>query len=485
MARPVPIRRDSRAAGKVPRDVLDALKAAVGPRGWTEDADEIAPRLVDERGAYRGATPLLLRPDSTEAVARAVEICHRARVPVVPQGGNTSLVGASVPRGGGNEILLSLSRLNRIREIDPLNYAMVAEAGCVLADLQRAAAEVDRLFPLSLGAEGSCQIGGNLSTNAGGVHVLRYGNARDLVLGLEVVLPDGRVWNGLKALRKDNTGYDLKQLFIGAEGTLGIITAATLKLFPRPRDRATAFAAVRDVEAAIELLARAREETGDAVNAFELISRTALDLALEKAERVRDPLAGRHEHYVLVELASARADAGLVEQLETLLASAMEAGLVRDATVAASEAQAAGLWRVREAIPEAAKIDGPGIKHDVSVPTTRIPEFIRRATAACEARLPGVRVLAFGHVGDGNVHFNLAHPRDMDPADFLGHRADFNRLVHDLVVELGGSISAEHGIGQLKREELARYESPVALDLMARLKAAIDPRDIMNPGKIL
>jgi len=482
---PIPIRRDRNGRAGPSAEALDAIKAVVGAKGWTEDPAEIEPRVVDERGRYRGATPLLVRPASTEQVARVLALCHRHRVPVVPQGGNTSLVGASVPHATGAEIVLSLARMNRIRSLDPLNYALIAEAGCVLADLQRAAEDADRLFPLSLGAEGSCQIGGNLSTNAGGVQVLRYGSARDLALGLEVVLPDGRVLDELSTLRKNNTGYDLKQLFIGAEGTLGVITAAALKLFPRPRDVQTAMAAVAGPEAAIEVLARAREASGDAVTAFELMPRIAIDLAIETIPGVVDPLAGGHGHYVLIEMSSPRSAGDLREALEAMLGQAHEDGLVLDATIAASADQARRLWRVRDAIPEAQKITGGGIKHDVAVPITAVPTFLAQATAACEARLAGVRVLAFGHAGDGNIHFNLARPAGMDLTAFLDLTPDFNRLVHDLAVALGGSISAEHGIGQLKRAELARTASPAALDTMRAIKAALDPHDIMNPGKVI
>ena len=464
---------------------LAEIKAAVGPRGWTDDPTELERHVVDERRLYRGKTPLLVRPASTEEVAAVLRICHRHRIPVVPQGGNTGLVGGSVPHEHGGEILLSLARMNRIRDLDALNYTMTAEAGCILANLQQAAADADRLFPLSLGAEGSCMIGGNLSTNAGGVGVLRYGNARDLTLGLEVVLPDGRVWNGLTALRKDNTGYDLKQLFIGAEGTLGIVTAAVLKLFPRPREVVTAFVAVPALQSAIELLAHARANSGDQVSAFELMPRLGLEMDIQYLPGVVDPLARRYEHYVLLEFSTADAAGDFRERIEALLAAALEKGLVLDATIAASEAQAKALWRIREGIPEAQKIEGGGIKHDVSVPVSRVARFIAEAKAACEALEPRVRVLAFGHVGDGNVHFNLCRPLDVAGDVFQARWEEFSRVVHDIVIRMGGSISAEHGIGRLKRGEFHRHTSAVELAMMHAIKKALDPHGLMNPGKLL
>jgi FAD/FMN-containing dehydrogenase len=469
----------------VPPDALQEIKALLGPTGWTDDAREMERYLVDERRLYRGRSPLVLRPASSEEVAGVVRICHRHRIPLVPQGGNTGMVGGAVPHEHGGELLLSLARLKRIRDVDPLDYTMTAEAGCILADLQKAAEAVDRLFPLSLAAEGSCTIGGNLSTNAGGVAVLRYGNARELALGLEVVLPDGRLWDGLTALRKDNTGYDLKQLFIGAEGTLGIITAAVLKLFPRPREVVTAFVAVPSPQAAIELLAHARASSGDQLSAFELMPRLAIELDLAHLVRVVDPLEKPYAHYVLLEFSSSDGKASLGPRIETSLAEALERGLVLDAAIAANSAQAQALWRLREGIPEAQKADGGGIKHDVSVPVSRVADFIAEASAACEARAPGIRVLAFGHVGDGNVHFNLCRPAGADAKAFEARSEEFNRIVHDIVARMGGSISAEHGIGRLKRGELERYAPALELELMRKLKSVLDPRGIMNPGKMI
>jgi len=469
----------------VPPAALAEIKEVLGPKGWIEAPDEMARYLTDERRLYRGRTPLVLRPASTAEVSAVLAICHRERIPLVPQGGNTGMVGGGVPYEHGGELLLSLARLNRIRRLDPLDYTMTAEAGCVLAELQKAAAEADRLFPLSLGAEGSCMIGGNLSTNAGGVQVLRYGNARDLALGLEVVLPDGRVLEGLAALRKDNTGYDLKQLFIGAEGTLGVITAAVLKLFPLPRETVTALVAVPSPKDAIALLAVAREASGDQLSAFELMPRLLFDLVLEHIPGVVDPLAEAYEHYALLEFSTPDAKASLRPRIESALEEALEKGLVRDAVIAASESQAQALWRIRESVTEAHKLDRGGIKHDVSVPVSRIADFIAAASEACRALEPGVRVLAFGHVGDGNVHFNLCRPRGSDPAAFAARAESFHRAVHDIVVAMGGSISAEHGIGRLKRGEFAHYGAPLELELMRRLKGVIDPHGIMNPGKVI
>ena len=469
----------------LPPGFLDALKEVVGPAGWTADAEALAPHLIDVRGNYRGETPLMLRPAATAEVAAIVRLCAAARVGVVPQGGNTGLVGGATPNGAGSEILVCLDRMNRIRALDPLDYTMVAEAGCILRHLQEAAAVADRLFPLSLGAEGSCQIGGNLSTNAGGINVLRYGNARDLVLGLEVVLPDGRVWDGLRTLRKDNTGYDLKQLFLGAEGTLGIITAAALKLFPRALERVTGFAAVTGLDAALELLAACRTASGDRVTSFELIPRTGIELALRYVADTVDPLGDRHEWCVLIELSGSTTDGDLKGALEAALGDALESGLVNDATIAESGPAAAKLWRLREAIVEAQRHAGAGIKHDVAVPVSRVPEFVARASAAVARAAPGIRIIPFGHLGDGNVHFNLARPEDVDDDAFLARRQEISGTVHDIVASLGGSISAEHGVGQLRRDEIRRYKPAIEIELMQRIKAALDPDGIMNPGKVV
>ncbi|MCG8358292.1 MAG: FAD-binding oxidoreductase [Kiloniellales bacterium] len=471
-----------------PRDVA-ALRAAiaevVGEKGLVCDPQAMAPYLAEARGLYFGRTPFVVRPGSTAEVAAVVRLCAEAGAPVVPQGGNTGLVGGGVPFESGEEILVSLDRMKRIRDIDPVDDTMTVEAGCILQALQQAAESVDRLFPLSLGAEGSCRIGGNISTNAGGIHVLRYGNTRELVLGLEVVLPDGRVWDGLRRLRKDNTGYDLKQLFIGGEGTLGIITAAVLKLFPRPRARATAFAALADLPAVTALLARARTALGEAVSSFELIPRIGLDFAQRHGSGVVDPLAAHHDWYALIEASSATEGAGLDEGLERLLAEAHEAGLVPDAAIAASEAQALAFWRIREVLVEAQKQEGGSIKHDVSVPVSAVPAFIERAVAVAEGLVPGVRPVPFGHVGDGNIHFNLSQPSGADTAAYLARWDEVTRAVHDIVVALEGSISAEHGLGRLKRAEAERVKDPLEIELMRRVKAALDPDNLMNPGKLI
>jgi FAD/FMN-containing dehydrogenase len=465
---------------------LARIREAVGPAGWLDAPEDVAPHLADQRGLFTGACAAVVRPASTEAVAAVVGACAAAGIGIVPQGGNTGLVGGSVPFPGFDGILLSLIRMNTVRAIDPLNNTITVDAGCILADIQAAAAEADRLFPLSLGAEGSCRIGGNLSTNAGGVNVLRYGNARELVLGLEVVLPDGRVWDGLRGLRKDNTGYALKHLFVGAEGTLGVITGAVLKLFPRPRDVQTAFAAIRDPAAATELLARLREGTGDSVTGYEILPRVGIDITLQHVPDIVDPLDGRYDQYLLIELSGPDAAGGLRPALETVLEKALEDGLVLDATIAESTAQARALWKLREELPFAQTHEGGSIKHDVAVPVSRVPDFLREATAAVEAALPGVRVFAFGHVGDGNIHFNLSEPKQgWTTQAFLGEWERMNRVVHDIVVSMGGSISAEHGIGRIKKAELVHYRSPVELDLMRTLKAALDPQGIMNPGMVL
>ncbi len=473
------------SAPSVPAPIIARLKNAVGPKGWIEAESEMARYVNDERGLFHGKTPLVLRPASTEQVVAVVKICADAGVGVVPQGGNTGYVGGSVPGMEGGEILLSLGRMNRVRELDPLDYTITVEAGCVLAQVQAAAAEAGRLFPLSLAAEGSCQIGGNLSTNAGGIAVLRYGNARDLVLGLEVVLPDGTVWNGLRRLRKDNTGYDLKQLFLGAEGTLGVITAAVLKLFSRPAQSCTLFTAVTDPEAATRLLSRFRERSGDSVTSFEYVHRTCLDLVLEELTGNSDPFQESYQHYVLIELASGQHGDGLSTLAESVLGEAFEAGEAIDAVIAASEAQSERLWALRERIPEAQKRAGGCIKHDISVPVSRVPEFLAKATVLAEQAIPDVRVAPFGHLGDGNIHFNLTQPPGDDPAAFLAHGERVSAAIHDLAMALDGSFSAEHGIGLLKKAELRRYRSTEELFLMSALKQTLDPKGIMNPGKVL
>ncbi|MBK7901265.1 MAG: FAD-binding oxidoreductase [Azonexus sp.] len=465
-------------------DLVASLACLVGPAQVLTGPEELAPYLTDWRGRYRGAARCVVRPGTTDEVAAVVGACAAAGVPMVPQGGNTGLCGGATPAPDGNAVLITLGRLNRLRTVDAANRALTAEAGCTLTAIQDAAAAVGCLFPLSLASQGSCQIGGNLSTNAGGVQVLRYGTARDLVLGIEAVLPDGRLWNGLRALRKDNTGYDLKQLFIGAEGTLGIITAASLKLFPRPAVQATAWIKLPHPEAAVALLAGAQQAFDARLTAFELVSEAALALVMRHIPGARRPTAVA-PWYVLAEVSAVDGAAPLVADLEAWLAGALAKGLVGDAAIAQSAAQAQALWHLRESISEAQKIEGVSIKHDIAVPVSRIPEFLARAGALVESTFPGLRVVAFGHVGDGNLHYNLSRAEAEGNAAFVARQEEVHRCVHDLVHDLGGSISAEHGLGQLKRDEIRRYKSEVELALMASVKAALDPRGLMNPGKVL
>lgn len=464
---------------------LERIRAVVGDRGMLTDAVDLEPYVVDWRGVFRGATPAVVRPANTAEVAAVVKICAETRTPIVPQGGNTGMCGAATPSPAGDEVVLCLGRMNRIREVDTLNNTITAEAGCILANIQQAAREADRFFPLSLGAEGSCQIGGNLATNAGGVNVLRYGNARELALGLEVVLPDGRIWEALRGLRKDNTGYDLKDLYIGSEGTLGVITAAVLKLFPKPRTVVTALAVVPEPAAAVALLALLRQECGESISAFELISRLCLDLVFSYIPDTRDPFDKPHAWYVLTELADAGEEGPLRATFERAMGLAVERGLVVDAVVAGTEAQRRSLWRLRESVPEASREEGMVYRHDISVSVSRIPDFIPTAAAALERSFPGVRIICFGHLGDGNLHYNAFVPgrRPDNPSD--RDATDVFRVVHDIVHRFGGSFSAEHGIGQAKRSELAHYKSAVEIELMRMLKRTLDPRGIMNPGKVL
>ena len=474
--------------------LAERLRAIVGERGIVSDAER-GPYEVDWRDAYHGRAAAVVRPASTDEVARVVALLAELGVPIVPQGGNTSLCGASVPDASGSQVIVNLSRMNRVRAVDAQNNTMTVEAGCVLAAAQQAAEQHDRFFPLSLGSEGSCEIGGNLSTNAGGTGVLRYGNTRELVLGLEVVLPDGRVWDGLRGLRKDNTGYDLKHLFVGAEGTLGIITAAVLKLFPRPRSQATAFVAVESPAKAVALLSHLREHCGERVTSFELIARICLDLVFKHIPGARDPLPAPSPWYVLVELSDSTPGDALATLFEESLGAAIEGGLVLDAALAASKAQQQEFWKLRENISEAQKVEGPSIKHDVSVPVSRVAEFIERADAELKKRFPDVRIVAFGHAGDGNIHYNcsmIPAPLNGDPRSsrdeasaFHAKAPEVNHVVYEVVTSLNGSISAEHGLGQLKREEIKRYKSALELDLMRAIKRTLDPKELMNPGKVL
>ena len=469
----------------VSAEAIERLKAAVGRAGYLDDPADMAPYCTSWRDNWVGRVPLVLRPQSTPEVAAIVQICAEHGIGIVPQGGNTGLTGAAQPHDDMSEVILSTSRLKRVRAIDTVNDTITVEAGAILKEIQNAADRADRLFPLSLGAEGSCQIGGNISTNAGGVQVLRYGNMRNLVLGLEVVLPDGSIWNGLRGLRKDNTGYDMKQLFIGAEGTLGIVTAAVLRLFPKPTASETAWIAVESPAAAVALLGLVRARLGDAVPAFELIRRSLVDFLLAGVPGHEDPMRAVHPWYVLMDVTSQGPPGSLHGPLAEALAAAQEAGLVRDALIAASGTQAAKLWKMRESLPEAVISAGGAIPHDISVPLSRIPEFIERADAAVAAAYPGIRHCAFGHVGDGNMHYNPVRPLDWDTPRFRAEREPINRIVHDIVAGLGGSISAEHGIGCARLAELEHYKEPAELAMMRAVKRALDPKGIMNPGKVV
>jgi FAD/FMN-containing dehydrogenase len=478
----VPLRSTSFDPSADHSALLDDLRQVIGTAHLITEVGDMSGRLVEDRGLFTGTALALLRPGSTQEVAACLRLCHAARVPVIPQGGNTGLVGGGVPDGG---IILTTDRLNRIRNVDATNATMTVEAGCILANIQKAADRVEALFPLSLASEGSCQIGGNLSTNAGGTAVLRYGNTRDLVLGVEVVLPDGRVLNDLNGLRKNNTGYDLRNLFIGAEGTLGIITAAVLKLFPKPVARATALVACTGADSALILYERMRAQAADTLSTFEYIDQRGLQMVIDHAPGCSNPMAKAHPAYCLIELTSASTQGNLDTRLETALEGAFEAEEIIDAVIGASEAQKDALWALRENLSEAQKPEGASIKHDISVPVSRVADFINIATQACMDHMPGLRPCPFGHFGDGNLHFNLSRPTDMADADFLVEYPEFNRIVHDIVHGMGGSISAEHGIGKFKRAELRRYKDPVALELMQQIKSAIDPDNLMNPGKVL
>ncbi len=463
---------------------LTQIAEIVGPSGLVEGTDAEA-LLVDERGLYQGQAALVVRPASTEECARVVRVCSEASVGVVPQGGNTGYCGGATPFDAANQILLNLSRMNRVREIDPVGFTMTVEAGLVLAKAHAVAEEHDLLFPLSMGSEGSCQIGGNLATNAGGVAVLRYGTARDLVLGLEVVFPSGEILSNLKGLRKDNAGYDLNGLFLGAEGTLGIITAAVLILVPLPRSRQLAWVAAADPDAACRLLARARRESGDQVVSAESVSRASLELVLEHVAGARDPLDTPYAHYVLLELASAEADTDLRAVLERILETALETDEIQDGVIADSGQQRDALWALRESIPEAEKHDGGSVKHDISVRVSQIPTLLRDAEAALSTIAPH-RLSVFGHIGDGNLHYNVLPPAGSTLQTFKDAAAgNLSAAVHELANRLGGSFTAEHGVGILKRGELEQFTAPVALDLMRSLKKTMDPKGIMNPGKVV
>jgi FAD/FMN-containing dehydrogenase len=464
--------------------LLRSLRAAVPAGVLLEDDAAAAPFLTDHRRLYQGRALAVALPRSTAEVSSLLAWCDAQRVGVVPQGGNTSYCGGATPDESGTQLVIGMQRMRRVREVDAANFSMTVEAGCTLTEVQQAAAAAGRYFPLELGSAGSCQIGGNLATNAGGLNVLRFGMARALTLGVEAVLADGRVYSHLRALRKDNTGYDLTGLLVGSEGTLGIITAATLKLWPQRHATATAFVAVPDVAAAVALLARLREAAGERINSFELLPRSALELALRQIEGITDPLGAVHDWYVLCELSSFT-DEPLDGLLEQALGAAVGAGLVQDAVLAANERQRAQLWRLRENVPEAQRRAGPSLKHDISVPIARLPEFVAAAAQWVRSQVPTGTLVAYGHAGDGNLHFNISFPREMPASQVGGLEPVVRRAIHDLVAAHGGSFSAEHGIGRLKVGELERYATPVTLAMMRDIKRALDPNGIMNPGKLL
>jgi FAD/FMN-containing dehydrogenase len=456
---------------------LQRFIAIVGAKNAITDVKDMAPYMREWRDLWPGTSPLVLRPSCTVEVSKILALANETNTAIVPQSGNTGLVGGQMPTGP--EVLLSLDRMTKIVEVDAADHTITVEAGAILKSVQDAADAVDRLFPLSLASEGSCRIGGNLSSNAGGLNVLAYGNTRDLCLGLEVVLADGRIWNGLKKLRKDNTGYDLKNIFIGAEGTLGIITAAVLKLYPKPRRHDMAFIAVPSPQAAVDLLALVKAESGNRVVAFELMPEIGMGFTV-KHMGITNPIASPSPWFVLTELADAASG-----NFESILEMAMERGLVTDASFASSDAQRQALWAIRELMPESQRHEGGSIKHDVSVPVSRIPEFIAEASEAVRRFMADARVMCFGHMGDGNMHFNVTQPVGMDKQKFLDQWHDMSLVVFDVVLKHGGSISAEHGIGQLKRDDMLRIKSPVELDMMRGLKNMLDPKGIMNPGKVL
>jgi len=466
-------------------EFLSQCRQLIGaPHVLTEPADTEA-FLTDWRRRFSGRALAVLKPGSTAEVAAVVQLCNRFRVPIVPQGGNTGLVLGSVPDASGTAIVLSLTRLTRVRALDTVNNTITVEAGCILEQVQNAAADAERLFPLSLAAEGSCTLGGNLSTNAGGTGVLRYGNTRELCLGLEVVTPQGEIWSSLRGLRKDNTGYDLRNLFIGAEGTLGIITAAVLKLFPQPKAQMTAVAALQSADDALRLLTLAQSHCGAALTGFELMSELCLQLVAKHFPQVRQPFAQSHPQYVLLELSDSESEQHANAMLENVIEQALEQGIIEDAVAAVSIAQSQALWHLREHIPLAQAEEGKNIKHDISVPISHIGEFVRVTDALLQQDFPGVRMVTFGHLGDGNLHYNVS-PAEGTPGDaLLEQQPAINRVVYDSVMRFGGSISAEHGVGALKRDEIRHYKSPVEIELMQAIKRALDPLNLMNPGKVV
>jgi len=466
---------------------IEALKKMAGPKGASDDQNVIKPHLAEPRNRFMGKTPLVLFPNTVEMVSDFVTYCYDNDIKIIPQSGNTGLVGGNSPDESDTQVILSMKRMDRVREKDALNHTMTLESGVILADAHTIAEKINCHFPMHLASEGSAMIGGNISSNAGGINVLQYGVMRDLVLGLEVVLPNGNIWNGLTGLRKDNTGYDLKQLFIGAEGTLGIITAATLKLFPRHKQKNTAFVAIKNPEAAINLLTMARQISGDSLIAFEIMPRLGIEFNLKNMPGCRDPLVTNYDWYILMECATSldRDLLNLEIVMNKILENAMERGLVLDGVIPKNINEIRNLWNLREYMSEAQKFEGASIKHDISVPVSKIPEFVRRGLSAVKEIVPNIRPVPFGHIGDGNLHFNFSQPLDMDKQEFLNNYSKINKTVYDIVVELGGSISAEHGIGTLKLEELERYKSITELGLMRDIKDTLDCKNIMNPGRVI
>nr|WP_313013280.1 FAD-binding oxidoreductase [Brucella intermedia] len=465
--------------------LIERFSAIVGEKNALTAPEDLAAYLIEQRDLYHGRTPLVLRPGSTEEVAAIMKLASETKTPVVPQGGNTGLVGGQQPDESGTAIILSLGRMNRIRNLDTVGNLVTLEAGVILKNLQDAVEKAGRLFPLSLGAEGSCQIGGNLGSNAGGTAVLAYGNMRELCLGLEVVLPTGEVLNDLRYVKKDNTGYDLKDLFVGSEGTLGVITAAVLKIFPQPKGKGVAYAGLRSPEDVLRLFQLATEHAGPSLTGFELMPRVGVEFTVRHVDGVRDPLESPHDWYVLIDISSSRSEEDARTTLETILTEAFENDIIQDAAIGESVAQAQSFWKMREEMSWAQKPEGGSIKHDISVPVASIPAFIHEANAATLEMISGARIVCFGHIGDGNLHYNVSQPVGADKEAFLARWHELNHRIHTIVASYTGSISAEHGIGQLKREELAFFKQDIALDLMRRIKSAFDPAGIMNPGKVL
>ncbi|MFD2207653.1 FAD-binding oxidoreductase [Kiloniella antarctica] len=469
----------------LPNDFISNLEQIVTDKGLIVEKNEIRPYITERRGRFVGETLCVVKPATTKEVSAVVKLCSDNKVAIVPQGGNTGLVSGGIPFAEDRAIILNLSRMNTIRDLDPINNTMTVEAGCILQTIQDHASKNDRLFPLSLGAEGTCEIGGNIATNAGGINVIRYGNTRALILGLEVVTPTGEIWDGLRSLRKDNTGYDLKQLFIGSEGTLGVITAAVLKLFPSPKEQQTAFLALNSLEDALPLLNMAQSMIGDALTSFELIPRIGIEFSQKHGHRVIDPIEAKHDWYILMEASAGTANSFLPDLFTKYMEKAFEEQWVLDGVLAQNKAQSDSFWLIRENVTLCQKPEGGSIKHDIAVPVSSIPTFIRKANAAVKKLIPGIRPYPFGHVGDGNIHYNLSQPVGMDKQAYLNRWEEVNRVVHDIVIDLNGSISAEHGIGRVKVKENAHYKSSIEIKLMQQVKHSFDPLNIMNPGKLI